>query len=130
LGKPSGQFSQIPVRSRWSDDGTRCGSIDPGVILYLEQQKDMSPAEVQQLLYEQSGLLGVSGISGDMRELLASDRASAQEAVELFVYRSAGAPAQSLLVLRRVLSRRASRKAWFGMRRWLTVRRASFSPSS
>jgi acetate kinase len=79
--------------------GTRCGSIDPGVILYLEQQKGMSPAEVQQLLYEQSGLLGVSGISGDMRELLASDRASAQEAVELFVYRvsrEAGALASSL----------------------------------
>jgi acetate kinase len=79
--------------------GTRCGAIDPGVILYLEQQRGMSPSEVQQLLYEQSGLLGVSGLSSDMRELLASNRASAQEAVELFVYRvsrEAGALASSL----------------------------------
>ena len=67
--------------------GTRCGSIDPGVILYLEQQKGMSPTEIQHLLYEESGLLGVSGLSGDMRELLASEVRSAREAVELFVYR-------------------------------------------
>jgi acetate kinase len=79
--------------------GTRCGSIDPGVILYLQQQKGMSPDEIQRLLYEQSGLLGVSGLSGDMRELLASGHASAREAVELFVYRvsrEAGALASSL----------------------------------
>jgi acetate kinase len=79
--------------------GTRCGSIDPGVILYLQQQKGMSPDEIQRLLYEQSGLLGTSGLSGDMRELLASDHPSAREAVELFVYRvgrEAGALASSL----------------------------------
>jgi acetate kinase len=79
--------------------GTRCGSIDPGLILYLQQQKGMSSEEVQQLLYEQSGLLGVSGLSADMRDLLASPEASAREAVELFVYRvsrEAGALASSL----------------------------------
>src|SRR5690606_38633414 len=79
--------------------GTRCGAIDPGVILYLEQEKRMTPEAVQHLLYERSGLLGVSGESGDMRELLASDQEAAQEAVELFVYRvgrEAGALASSL----------------------------------
>jgi acetate kinase len=79
--------------------GTRCGSIDPGVILYFQQQKGMSPDEIQRLLYEQSGLLGVSGLSGDMRELLASDQSSAGEAVDLFVYRvarEAGALTSSL----------------------------------
>jgi acetate kinase len=67
--------------------GTRCGSIDPGVLLYLMQHEKMSADEVQELLYEQSGLLGVSGISGDMRELLDSRKAAAGEAVDLFVYR-------------------------------------------
>jgi acetate kinase len=79
--------------------GTRCGAIDPGVILYLQQEKGMEPNEVQRLLYEQSGLLGVSGLSGDMRELLGSDQGSAREAVDLFVYRfvrEAGALASSL----------------------------------
>ena len=79
--------------------GTRCGSIDPGVILYLQQQKGMSTEEVQHLLYEESGLLGVSGLSGDMRELVASPDESARQAVELFVYRvarEAGALASSL----------------------------------
>jgi acetate kinase len=79
--------------------GTRCGSIDPGVILYLQQQEGMNAEEVQHLLYEHSGLLGVSGLSSDMRELLASDDPRAAEAVELFVYRvarEAGALACSL----------------------------------
>ena len=79
--------------------GTRCGSIDPGVILYLAQQKGMTPEQIQHLLYEESGLQGVSGLSSDMRDLLASDEASAREAVELFVYRvsrEAGALASSL----------------------------------
>lgn len=79
--------------------GTRCGAIDPGVILYLEQERGMTPEAVQHLLYKQSGLLGVSGESGDMRELLASDHEAAREAVELFVYRvgrEAGALASSL----------------------------------
>jgi acetate kinase len=67
--------------------GTRCGSIDPGVILYLVNHAQMQIGEVQRLLYEESGLLGVSGISGDMRTLLASADPGAREAVELFVYR-------------------------------------------
>jgi acetate kinase len=67
--------------------GTRCGAIDPGVLLYLEQEKGLSPDEVQHLLYEKSGLLGVSGLSGDMRDLLGREEIGAREAIELFVYR-------------------------------------------
>jgi acetate kinase len=67
--------------------GTRCGSIDPGVLLYLMNQHNMDAQALEQLLYHQSGLLGVSGISYDMRTLLASDDPNAQEAIELFVYR-------------------------------------------
>jgi acetate kinase len=69
--------------------GTRCGAIDPGVLLYMLQQKNLSPHEVEQLLYEKSGLLGVSGLSSDMRMLLASDQPRAREAVDLFVFRVA-----------------------------------------
>jgi len=69
--------------------GTRCGALDPGVILYLQQQMGMTPEAVQTLLYEQSGLLGVSGSSGDMRVLLASADPAAKEAVELFTFRIA-----------------------------------------
>jgi acetate kinase len=65
----------------------RCGNLDPGVILYLMQEKGMTAAEVSNLLYNESGLFGVSGISDDMRTLLASDDPSAKEAVALFVYR-------------------------------------------
>lgn len=67
--------------------GTRCGSIDPGVLLYLIEQHGMDARALERLLYEQSGLLGVSGESSDMRELLTSTRAAAAEALELFVYR-------------------------------------------
>jgi acetate kinase len=67
--------------------GTRTGLLDPGVILYLLQHEGMSAAAIEALIYERSGLLGVSGLSGDMRELLASGRAEAKEAVDLFVYR-------------------------------------------
>ena len=67
--------------------GTRSGSLDPGLVLHLIQQRGMRPAEVERLLYRDAGLLGVSGISGDMRELLASSDPAAQLAVELFVYR-------------------------------------------
>jgi acetate kinase len=67
--------------------GTRCGSIDPGVLLYLMNQHNMDAQALEQLLYHQSGLLGVSGISNDMRALLASDDPHAQEAIEMFVYR-------------------------------------------
>jgi acetate kinase len=67
--------------------GTRTGAMDAGVILYLLQQKRMSAAEIETLLYKKSGLLGVSGISNDMRVLLESDHPHAAEAVELFCYR-------------------------------------------
>ncbi|MBH5369599.1 acetate/propionate family kinase [Bradyrhizobium glycinis] len=69
--------------------GTRCGAIDPGVLLYLQQHENMSVEEVQHLLYHESGLLGVSGISADMRTLLASREAAAREAVDLFTFRAA-----------------------------------------
>ncbi len=68
--------------------GTRCGNIDPGVLLYLMDRHGMDKHALEQLLYHQSGLLGVSGISNDMRTLLASDDPRAQEAIELFVYRA------------------------------------------
>ena len=70
--------------------GTRCGNIDPGVLLYLMDRYGMDARALEQLLYHQSGLLGVSGISSDMRTLLASDDQRAQEAIELFVYRAGG----------------------------------------
>jgi acetate kinase len=65
----------------------RCGNLDPGVVLYLMQAKGMTVTEVSHLLYNESGLFGVSGISDDMRTLLASDDTSAKQAVALFVYR-------------------------------------------
>jgi acetate kinase len=69
--------------------GTRCGTIDPGVLLYLQQHEKMSADTVQHLLYHESGLLGVSGISSDMRELLATGEAAVREAVDLFTFRAA-----------------------------------------
>lgn len=69
--------------------GTRCGTIDPGVVLYLQQHEKMSVEEVQHLLYHESGLFGVSGISADMRTLLASGEIAAREAVDLFAFRAA-----------------------------------------
>lgn len=68
--------------------GSRCGTLDPGVMLYLLQEKHMRVEDVEDLLYRQSGLLGVSGISSDVRELLASSDARASEALDLFVYRA------------------------------------------
>lgn len=65
----------------------RCGSLDPGVVLFLLEQKGMTAAAVSDLLYHSSGLLGVSGISDDMKTLLASTQPEAREAVDLFVYR-------------------------------------------
>ena len=67
--------------------GTRTGSLDPGVLLYLMDYQGMDAKALTNLLYKESGLLGVSGISQDMRELLASERPEAREAVELFCYR-------------------------------------------
>lgn len=69
--------------------GTRCGSLDPGVLLYLLAQEKMDPGAVSDLLYRQSGLLGISGTSSDMRDLLADPRPEAVEAVEFFCYRIA-----------------------------------------
>ncbi|MDR3214409.1 MAG: acetate/propionate family kinase [Azoarcus sp.] len=69
--------------------GTRSGSIDPGVLLYLIDQKGMDYKALTQLLYKESGLLGVSGLSQDMRVLLASDTPAAKQAVDLFCYRIA-----------------------------------------
>ena len=69
--------------------GRRCGDIDPGVVLHLARQEGMTPDKVETLLGEQSGLLGVSGISSDMRDLLVSDRPEAAEAVDLFILTAA-----------------------------------------
>ncbi len=80
--------------------GTRPGTLDPGIVLYLLQERGMTASEVEDLLYRRSGLLGVSGgVASDMRTLLASTDPCAAEAVELFAYRiarEAGALASSL----------------------------------
>jgi acetate kinase len=67
--------------------GTRCGSLDPGVIIYLMDEHGMDARALEDMLYKKSGLLGVSGISSDMRTLRASDAPEAREAIDLFVYR-------------------------------------------
>ena len=67
--------------------GTRCGSIDPGVLIYLMDERGMDARALENLLYNESGLLGVSGISSDMRKLLDSDDPRAKLAVALYVYR-------------------------------------------
>jgi acetate kinase len=67
--------------------GTRTGNLDPGVLLYLMDHHHMDARALENLLYKESGLLGVSGISQDMRELLASREREAREAVDLFCYR-------------------------------------------
>lgn len=69
---------------------TRCGALDPGVLLHLLSAGGHSLTEVEEILYRRSGLLGVSGISGDSRELLESDRPEAREALDLFTFRIAG----------------------------------------
>ena len=69
--------------------GRRCGTLDPGVILYLMQSKGMSAADIETLLYRESGLLGVSGISNNMHDLELSSAHEAQEAINLFVSRAA-----------------------------------------
>jgi acetate kinase len=67
--------------------GTRCGTIDPGILLYLMDERGLDARAVEDLIYRKSGLLGVSGISSDMRTLQVSDQPSARLAVDLFVYR-------------------------------------------
>ena len=69
--------------------GTRCGSLDPGVVLYLMSALGMSLQAVEKLLYQQSGLLGMSGVSGDMRTVEASGTPEAEQAIDLYVYRIA-----------------------------------------
>jgi acetate kinase len=67
--------------------GTRCGAIDPGVLLYLMDQQGLTVRQVEDLIYNKSGLLGVSGLSSDMRTLRGSPAPQAKEAIGLFVYR-------------------------------------------
>jgi acetate kinase len=69
--------------------GTRPGALDPGVVLYLFQQLGLSVKQVEDVLYKKSGLLGISGLSNDMRDLLGSSEPSARLAVDYFVYRAA-----------------------------------------
>ncbi|MCD9457649.1 acetate/propionate family kinase [Marinibactrum halimedae] len=78
--------------------GTRCGSIDPGVVLHLLQQKGMTADAVSSLLYKNSGLLGVSGESADIRDLVSSESPSAQRALDLFSY-SVAKHAGSLIMI-------------------------------
>jgi acetate kinase len=67
--------------------GTRCGQLDPGVLLYLMDQEQMTAAEIEHLLYLESGLKGLSGLTHDMRTLEASNRPEAQQAIDYFVFR-------------------------------------------
>lgn len=67
--------------------GTRCGSIDPGVLIYLMDERGLDARALERLIYKESGLLGVSGISSDMRALRGSDDPKAREAIDVFVYR-------------------------------------------
>ena len=69
--------------------GQRCGTLDPGVVLYLMQSKGMSTDQIEDLLYRQSGLLGVSGISNDMQVLQDSNDPHAREAIDLYCFRAA-----------------------------------------
>lgn len=69
---------------------TRPGSLDPGVLLHLLGPLGLSLDKVEDILYNQSGLLGISGISGDIRQLLADGRVEAREAIDLFAFRTAG----------------------------------------
>jgi acetate kinase len=69
--------------------GTRCGELDPGVVLHLLDREAMSAREIEDLLYRRSGMLGLSGISSDFRDLLASPDPRARFALEVFVYRVA-----------------------------------------
>ena len=67
--------------------GTRCGELDPGVLLYLMQHRRMGASEIQDLLYRRCGLLGMSGISSDFRDMLASEAPEARQAIAIFVHR-------------------------------------------
>ena len=67
--------------------GTRCGQLDPGVLLYLMEHEGMDAKAISDLLFKESGLKGLSGISNDMRELEASDDPAARQAIDYFVFR-------------------------------------------
>jgi acetate kinase len=69
--------------------GTRCGSLDPGVMLFMMDELGMGPREIERLIYHESGLYGMSGISNDVRDLLASPSPAAATALEVFTYRAA-----------------------------------------
>jgi acetate kinase len=75
--------------------GTRCGALDPGAVLYLFQQRGMTAREVEHLLYSESGLLGVSGVSSDMRALLGSETPAAGKRSSSSSGRSRARPALS-----------------------------------
>jgi acetate kinase len=79
--------------------GTRCGTIDPGILLYLQRERGLSVQELEQMLYHKSGLLGVSGISSDMRRLLSSSDPRAPEAIDLFTFEVAKAVCAMALTL-------------------------------
>ena len=79
--------------------GTRCGTIDPGILLYLQRERGMSAEELEQMLYRKSGLLGVSGVSSDMRTLLSSSNPRAAEAIDLFAFEAAKAVCAMALTL-------------------------------
>jgi acetate kinase len=68
--------------------GTRCGTLDPGVLLFLMDEMRLGPRDIERLIYQESGLLGMSGVSSDVRELLASDEPAAAMALDVFVYRA------------------------------------------
>jgi acetate kinase len=68
--------------------GTRCGALDPGVVIHLARQRGMSIGAIEKLLYKESGLLGLSGVSSDVRALLASSEPDAALALDYFVYRA------------------------------------------
>ena len=78
---------------------SRCGALDPGVLLYLLREEGIHPAQLDDLLHHRAGLLGVSGLSGDVRTLLASDDPRAAEALELLAYRTAQAVAAHAVAL-------------------------------
>jgi acetate kinase len=68
--------------------GTRCGALDPAAVIFLIRDMKMAPDEVESLLYRKSGLLGLSGVSNDVRDLLASPEPAARFALDYFVYRA------------------------------------------
>jgi acetate kinase len=68
--------------------GTRCGAMDPGVVLFLMDEMKLGPREIERLIYNESGLLGMSGVSSDVRDLLASGDPAAALALDVFVYRA------------------------------------------